>query len=361
MKEPEGRRAATSVSAKPRRPGRSHLAPSRASSRTHVPRHAAPGRAHRRALPEDHSAPAGQALFGSSRAAMSAQRRRRLRRTVGVVSAVVGLLLAVLVGRPIVDSFSTGTQSVSSAAGPVGPVAGESQPAAPAPAASAAASGMAGPGAPGPAGPAPMTPAPPIGDGAGPVGAAVGGAAAVVAKGSGTFSVLQVAGRDNRSGGREIRFTVEVEGGLESDAAEFTETVASVLRGPRGWEQADHVHFSAVSPQRSSNGIGVAVRVTLASPQSVDRLCYPLDTRGEVSCFANGRAVINQRRWHTGAPSYGADLASYREYLINHEVGHALGHGHEDCPTKGAKAPIMLQQTLGLQGCHAWPYPVTTG
>jgi hypothetical protein len=68
--------------------------------------------------------------------------------------------------------------------------------------------------------------------------------------------------------------------------------------------------------------------------------------------------MLNLRRWELGAPSYGSDVARYREYLINHEVGHALGHGHVDCPKTGRPAPVMLQQTLGLQGCHAWPYPV---
>jgi hypothetical protein len=43
----------------------------------------------------------------------------------------------------------------------------------------------------------------------------------------------------------------------------------------------------------------------------------------------------------------GVDVGSYRPYMINHEVGHALGFDHQPCPADGALALVLMQQTFG--------------
>ena len=82
-----------------------------------------------------------------------------------------------------------------------------------------------------------------------------------------------------------------------------------------------------------------------------------LRTLSQVSCWNGERSVLNFRRWALGDDSYGTDVARYRIYQVNHEVGHGLGHQHRMCPGKGKRAPVMVQQTLDLGGCKPWPYP----
>jgi hypothetical protein len=71
--------------------------------------------------------------------------------------------------------------------------------------------------------------------------------------------------------------------------------------------------------------------------------------------------MINLDRWTRAVPGYRGDVGLYRQYVINHEVGHQLGYRHQACPRKGALAPVMQQQTLGLNGCRANGSPYIGG
>jgi hypothetical protein len=192
--------------------------------------------------------------------------------------------------------------------------------------------------------------------------APAGGATApkVVERGSGTMTGVTVPATalgTPPASGRTVRWTLETEGGLGVDTTSLATTVATVLADPRGWQTKDGVRFVNVSPADAAKGAGVDLRITLASPDTTDRLCAPLQTRGQVSCHNGGRVVLNARRWLLGAEAYGKDVAAYRTYLVNHEVGHGLGHGHAYCGGAGKVAPVMMQQTYGLKGCTAWPWP----
>ena len=162
-----------------------------------------------------------------------------------------------------------------------------------------------------------------------------------------------VPGSSEASGPGEVqRFIVEVERGLDVDPDEFAAEVERTLFDERGWG-AD----GALAFQRVDSG-DVSFRVALASPDETDELCYAYDTNGRYSCHQDGRAVLNVMRWFEGAPSYRSDLVNYRRYLVNHEVGHAIGHSeHAFCPAEDEPAPVMQQQTKGVEPCKANPWP----
>ena len=175
--------------------------------------------------------------------------------------------------------------------------------------------------------------------------------------GNGKLTVVAVPTREPASSGRVVTYTVEVEEGLGVDAAQVARSIQSVLLDERGWQKVDGVRFVAITPGQAARGAHVDIRITLASPGLTDRLCAPMRTLSQVSCWNGERSVLNYRRWALGDDSYGSDIARYRVYQVNHEVGHGLGHQHRECPGKGKRAPVMVQQTLSLGGCKAWPYP----
>ncbi|MFF7731024.1 DUF3152 domain-containing protein [Streptomyces sp. NPDC008001] len=181
------------------------------------------------------------------------------------------------------------------------------------------------------------------------------------AKGSGSFET--VGGHDAAPGrGDVLRYRVDVEKGLPLDGDLFATAVHRTLNDERSWG-----HGGTRTFERVSSGHADFV-VTLASPGTTAVWCAKsgLDTTEDnVSCdsAATDRVMINGYRWAQGARTYGDNMLEYRQMLINHEVGHRLGHDHETCGKEGALAPVMMQQTkfLTTDGLtcrpNPWPYP----
>jgi hypothetical protein len=152
--------------------------------------------------------------------------------------------------------------------------------------------------------------------------------------------------------GRVVRVRVEVEGGLDVDGAAFAAFALATLNDQRSWAHGGRATFARTDGSAD-------VRLVLASPETSAAMCRPLRTFGRLSCHQGDATVLTIYRWVRAIPEYGTDRTGYRQYLVNHEVGHALGHAHQMCAGAGRLAPVMMQQTKGLNGCrpNPWPYP----
>jgi hypothetical protein len=134
------------------------------------------------------------------------------------------------------------------------------------------------------------------------------------------------------------------EGVSDEDAAVFGREVDRVLADPRGWAKYGYQFARDASrPQ---------LRIRLETSAAADELC---GARG-FSCWRPGPndIVIRLGNWMGGSASR-LPLDRYRNYVINHEVGHALGLPHRKCPAAECArrgmatcpASVMQQMTRG--------------
>lgn len=177
---------------------------------------------------------------------------------------------------------------------------------------------------------------------------------------------------------RTVRYVVEVENGVDTSGSGGDDALAAMvdatLANPKGWSHDPRFRLEHVGPEDNPD-----MRIQLTSVGTTHELCGAALAM-ETSCYTTmgNRVVLNESRWVRGAAPFAGDLGSYRQYLINHEVGHGLGYmSHEPCGAEGELAPIMMQQTLSLNNSelHAvnpaevypdddatcvfnpWPYP----
>ncbi|MFF5634263.1 DUF3152 domain-containing protein [Streptomyces sp. NPDC012825] len=177
-------------------------------------------------------------------------------------------------------------------------------------------------------------------------------------KGAGAFEAVR--GFQKAPGkGRLVRYRVDVEKGIGLDPELFADAVQKTLNDPRSWAGDGAMTFERIAAGEAE------FVITLASPGTTADWCRKsgLDTTVDnVSCdsASTERVMINAFRWARGSSTFGPKaMHAYRQMLINHEVGHRLGHNHVSCRTPGALAPVMQQQTksLDIDGIRCRPNP----
>ncbi len=150
---------------------------------------------------------------------------------------------------------------------------------------------------------------------------------------------------------RTVTYSVTTRGRVHASLATFKRLAQQTYDDPRGWRSAG-VGFRRVSS-------GGSFTLVLSEASMLPSFGYPCDRNW--SCRSGNYVIINQDRW-LGASSMwnsvGRSLRDYRHMVVNHETGHWLGHRHRYCGGSGQPAPIMMQQSKGLNGCKANPWPL---
>jgi hypothetical protein len=158
----------------------------------------------------------------------------------------------------------------------------------------------------------------------------------------------------NTGASRSFTYSVQAWGAVTASVDEFRAQAAETLSNPLGWPKA-----GAKFTELPSGGDFVLV---LSDAQELERRYAP-GCSALYSCRVGVYVIINQDRWVGATPSWntaGGSLRDYRHMVINHEVGHWLGHGHASCSAPGSLAPVMQQQSIDLDGCAFNPWPLTS-
>lgn len=161
----------------------------------------------------------------------------------------------------------------------------------------------------------------------------------------------------SESGNELITYTYCVASkGEVGDLTEFSDTVFSTLNDPRGWPRAGAVFQEADGTDPNA----CSMTLTLAAADQMTS--FSTECSDEYSCRVGNDVIINVDRWNNATESWlnaGGTVERYRTMVINHEVGHRLGHLDNEltCPAVNQPAPLMQQQSMDLLGCvpNEWP------
>jgi hypothetical protein len=150
---------------------------------------------------------------------------------------------------------------------------------------------------------------------------------------------------------RTVTYRIETRGRITAGVKEFARQAAETYADPRGWRNAGVV-FKRV---RGASDFSLVLAEASWLPR------FSSTCSAQWSCRAGRYVVINQMRWLGASPSWrgaGNNNRDYRNHVVNHETGHWLRHGHLGCPGPGRLAPVMMQQSKGLDGCRHNPWPL---
>jgi hypothetical protein len=177
--------------------------------------------------------------------------------------------------------------------------------------------------------------------------------------GAGTWRVLPGTGPvvGKTGAARTYHYQIRIEDGIDPSYYQgddaFLSDVQSTLADPRSWIAA-----GTIGLQRVDAGFAHPdFTIDLTTPNTDHRpdLCgFQIGFEGSCWVLRTHQVILNIARWVRGALAFDGDLGLYRQYAINHEVGHAFGNHHVGCATNGGLAPVMMEQSFGVSDNYVY-------
>lgn len=154
---------------------------------------------------------------------------------------------------------------------------------------------------------------------------------------------------------RQYSYCVSSRGTVkETDLSVFENTVFRTLNDPRGWPRAGATFVYGEDSDKCDFVMYLAQASTVPS--------FSAGCSEKYSCRAGNNVIVNEDRWDEATQQLldaGINIDAYRQMVINHEVGHRLGHldNEPSCTVSGSPAPLMQEQSMDLRGCkpNSWP------
>ncbi len=182
---------------------------------------------------------------------------------------------------------------------------------------------------------------------------------AIPQSGAGTWRVLPGTGPVVGKAGaaRTYHYQIRVEDGIDPSYYQgddaFVSDVQSTLSDPRSWIAAGTIELQRVDAGFAHPDF----TIDLTTPNTDHRpdLCgFQIGFEGSCWVLRTHQVIITIARWVRGALAFNGDLGLYRQYAINHEVGHAFGNHHVGCATNGGLAPVMMEQSFGVSDNYVY-------
>ena len=157
-------------------------------------------------------------------------------------------------------------------------------------------------------------------------------------------------------------YTIRFGNELSVQKGRIIRKVESVLTDKRGWLRMGY-KFRLVYEKGDEKGDGERVHtrevdfvIMFVTGSYIEKVCK----FSGLSCADINKKIIymNIDNWRSGKRLSGLNKEDYRTYMINHEVGHILGRGHNKPGKPGTRVPVMVQQTLGISQCRPNPWPL---